>query len=84
MKWIRTTFGSHSHAIAHRGDTTTLCGIHLEHVRAIVVPGVSDRCENCDGEWRRRGRECKPRRSRGPRREVYVNRFTFSDWETLP
>jgi hypothetical protein len=80
MKWIRTTLGAAAHAIASTGERTTLCGIHFDHVRAIVRPGLTDRCENCDREWRRKGRKCRPKRSRA-RREVYLERYTYRDWE---
>jgi hypothetical protein len=83
MKWIRTTHGSHAHAILRAGDETTICGIHLvEHANAIITlgPGELDRCANCDNEWRRLGRAGKPKKRKTA---AYVERFTFRDWEDL-
>lgn len=79
MRWIRTHAGSKCHAVL-RAATTTLCGIHFDHVGGIVTPGADDRCNNCDAEWRKRGRASGPKRGR---RKVggYKAPFSIKDWE---
>jgi hypothetical protein len=83
MKWIATHRGSHAHAILRPGDKTTICGIHLaDHAAAIITLGDAelDRCANCDKEWRRLGREGRPRAG-GKKPAIYIARFTLRDWE---
>jgi hypothetical protein len=85
MKWIRTRNGEKAHAVSRKASTT-LCGIALsEHAAAIVTPGIEDRCDNCDREWRERGKKTQPkkRQKTTERRSVYLNRFTYRDWEEV-
>jgi hypothetical protein len=86
MKWIRTTNGDKVHAVMHRHDNKTVCGIALEHAGSIVIAGWDDRCQNCDHEWRRRGKANRPKGRDQPvdPRNVYRPRFTFRDWEDVP
>jgi hypothetical protein len=83
MKWIRTNNGDKAHAVAHKHEGVTICGIHLEHAGAIVNPDTIDRCANCDFEWRKRGKANRPKGRKEPvnPKSIYRPRFVFRDWE---
>lgn len=55
MKWMVTRTGEKAHAIVDGGP---LCGVSGA-IGTIEAPDHSERCGNCDKEWRRRGREKK-------------------------
>ncbi len=80
MQWIQTHNGEKAHAVCRKAKTT-ICGIDLsEHADAIVVPGVEDRCDNCDREWRMLGKKTRPKQQQR-KQPAYVNKFSFRDWE---
>jgi hypothetical protein len=79
MKWIRTRNGDRAHAVSSRDTSITLCGIAIQNAVAIVTPGPSDRCENCDHEWRKGAKTMRPKKKR--KKDVYSPRLTFSDWD---
>jgi zinc finger protein len=84
MRWIRTTHGDRAHAVAFR-NSDTLCGIPLNpHAVEIITlgPCESDRCANCDAEWRKRGRRNRPKR-RARDLTTYRPRHSIDDWENL-
>lgn len=71
MRWVRTENGERAHAVFHEHDKTTVCGIALSAVAAIVTPGPDDRCGNCDKEWRRAARQLREPVKRERRRDIY-------------
>jgi hypothetical protein len=84
VRWVRLTYGERAHAVLHASPDRTICGMQADGAREVHNPLHEDRCENCDKEWRRRGREA--RTARAPKRKykqgtTYVPRHKWKDWE---
>lgn len=86
MRWVKTPHGDLAHVVFDSDPGYTAEGMVVDE-KAVTIenPALADRCRNCDKEWRRRGRENKPKpKGAGPGYipgTRYRPRFTFSDWE---
>lgn len=81
MRWLMTPNGERAHAFI--GGVTpglTMCGMRIvDETR--LAPEDTERCGNCDKEWRRRGRETKRTVKKPARTAEYRPRHTFADWD---
>ena len=75
MNWGRSRYGGKYHAMNSNGS---LCGVAV-HVVTTITPHFDHRCDNCDKEWRERGREKKPAAHPDP--TVYLSRHRFEHFE---
>lgn len=83
MRWVRLPSGDKVHAFV---DGETICGVPstAETMTDVTDPTWQDRCQNCDNQWRRRGRDAKPTRVpiKGNPKVRYAPRFKFKDFDT--
>jgi len=91
VRWVTFPKGDRAHAVMETQPGRTICGLLMSGdpvefpsrrrgvAAEVAAPSHDERCENCDKEWRRRGRERRPKKRAAPRGETYRPRFRFED-----
>lgn len=83
MRYVKLPFGDQVHLVFDSEPARTVCGVSMDNAVDTEKPKDKRWCQNCDNEWRRRGRETqrpkKPKYSKPG--TTYRPRNKFKDWE---